>query len=244
MSDRNKKAIVFIPARYESKRFEGKLLANLCGKSVIEWVYKGAMESKITDEIYVVTDSEKIKEVVEKFGGSVLFRKKHYECGTDRIADVVKEMDVDIVINLQGDEPLVKGEVLDELIRTMKNEGPQMATLAKKIESEDELQNPNVVKVVCTKDGYALYFSRSIIPFNATDSTALKHIGIYAFTKESILDFSSLPKGKLEMIEKLEQLRALEAGWRVKVLLTENTFIGIDTPEDLRRAEEYIMKNS
>jgi len=238
------KAVVLIPARYESKRFEGKVLAPLCGKPVIEWVYKGAMGSKLADGIYVVTDSERIKETVEKFGGSVLFRKKHYECGTDRIADAVKEMDVDIVINLQGDEPLVKGEILDELIKVMREETPKMATLARKIECEEELNNPNVVKVVCDKNGFALYFSRALIPFNATDSIALKHIGIYAFTKNSILEFTSLPKGNLEEVERLEQLRALEAGWKIKVLLTTHRFIGIDTPEDLKRAEEFIIKKS
>lgn len=242
MNLQHKKAFVFIPARYESKRFEGKLLAQLCGKPVIEWVYNGAIESKFADGVYVVTDSEKIKDAVEKFGGSVIFRKKHYECGTDRIADVAKDMEVDIAINLQGDEPLVKGEVLDELIKVMREEVPKMATIARRIESEDEMHNPNVVKVVCDKNGFALYFSRSLIPFNANDSIALKHIGLYAFTKSSLLEFSSLPKGHLEKVERLEQLRALENGWRVRVILTDKKFIGIDTPEDLKRAEEYMMK--
>jgi 3-deoxy-manno-octulosonate cytidylyltransferase (CMP-KDO synthetase) len=243
MKEDKEKAFIFIPARYESKRFEGKLLAPLCGKPVIEWVYKGAMESRLASGVYVVTDSERIKEAVEKFGGAVLFRKKHYECGTDRIADVVKDMDVDIVINLQGDEPLVKGEVLDQLIMVMKKEKPKMATLARKIESNEELHNPNVVKVVCDKKGFALYFSRAFIPFNATDSIALKHIGIYAFTKDSILEFTSLPQGDLEKVEKLEQLRALEAGWKVKVVLTDKVFIGVDTPEDLKRVEEFMKKS-
>jgi 3-deoxy-manno-octulosonate cytidylyltransferase (CMP-KDO synthetase) len=243
MKEDKEKAFIFIPARYESKRFEGKLLAPLCGKPVIEWVYKGAMESRLASGVYVVTDSERIKEAVEKFGGAVLFRKKHYECGTDRIADVVKDMDVDIVINLQGDEPLVKGEVLDQLIMVMKKEKPKMATLARKIESNEELHNPNVVKVVCDKKGFALYFSRALIPFNATDSIALKHIGIYAFTRDSILEFTSLPQGDLEKVERLEQLRALEAGWKVKVVLTDKVFIGVDTPEDLKRVEEFMKKS-
>mgnify|MGYP000653099198 CR=1 FL=1 len=243
MNESKEKAFIFIPARYESRRFEGKLLAPLCGKPVIEWVYRGAMESKLADGIYVVTDSERIKETVEKFGGTVLFKKKHYECGTDRIADVVKEMDVDIVINLQGDEPLVKGEVLDELIKVMRNEKPKMATLARKIECEEELHNPNVVKVVCDKNGFALYFSRALIPFNANDSIALKHIGIYAFTKNSILEFTSLQQGELERVERLEQLRALEAGWKVKVVLTDKVFIGVDTPEDLKRVEEFMKRS-
>jgi 3-deoxy-manno-octulosonate cytidylyltransferase (CMP-KDO synthetase) len=243
MKEDKEKAFIFIPARYESKRFEGKLLAPLCGKPVIEWVYKGAMGSRLASGVYVVTDSERIKEAVEKFGGAVLFKKKHYECGTDRIADVVKDMDVDIVINLQGDEPLAKGEVLDQLIMVMKKEKPKMATLARKIEYDEELHNPNVVKVVCDKKGFALYFSRAFIPFNASDSIALKHIGIYAFTKDSILKFTSLPQGDLEKVEKLEQLRALEAGWKVKVVLTDKVFVGVDTPEDLKRAEEFMKKS-
>ncbi len=238
-----KPAIIFIPARMESKRFPGKVLAPLAGKPLIEWVYRGALESNLSNGVYVVTNSEEIAKTVERFGGSVLLIKKDYECGTDRIADVVDEFDAEIIVNLQGDEPLVKGDVLDELIKAMLNSDAPMGTLARRIKTAFELQNPNVVKVVCDKNGFALYFSRSIIPYNVKDSNALRHIGIYAFRKKSIKEFVSLPKGILEEIERLEQLRALEAGWKIKVVLTDREFIGIDTPEDLKLAEEFIMEN-
>lgn len=236
-----KKALIFIPARYESKRFPGKLLAELHGRPVIEWVYRGAKESRLASGVYVVTDSERIRDAVTGFGGEVIFRKRSFDCGTDRIADVVNHFDAEIIINLQGDEPLVKGDVLDSLITVMRKEFPPMATLAKPLESPEEFTDSNVVKVVCDRRGYALYFSRAPIPFHATDSTALKHIGIYAFTRDSIMEFTSLPRGKLEEVERLEQLRALEAGWRIRVVLTDRKFVSIDIPEDIKKAERLLV---
>lgn len=244
------KAIGVIPARWKATRFEGKILANLLGKPVIQHVWENARKAKTLDGLVVACDDERIFKVVEGFGGKAVYTSPDQPSGTDRLAEVVNPMDVKIAVNIQGDEPLVKPIMIDSLVIALENEtSAQMATMIKKVEDDSELTNSNFVKVVADKNGYALYFSRYAIPYNRTsemDETKrpvyYKHIGLYAFTKDFLFTFRNLPKSSLENAEKLEQLRALEYGYRIKVVETKFDTIGVDTPEDLRRAEEALLR--
>jgi len=254
------KAIGVIPARWKASRFEGKVLANLSGKPVIQHVWERAKEARSLDDLVVATDSEEVIRVVENFGGKAVYTSKDQPSGTDRIAEVVNPIDVEVVVNIQGDEPLIHHSMIDGLANMlMSDKSVQIATVVKKISQRKELLNPNTVKVVIDKDGYALYFSRSPIPFVRDDEkhhsifdihywfsthslkpefqNYYKHLGIYAYTKDFLFNFTNLPKSKLESIEKLEQLRALENGYKIKTIETEYETIGVDTPEDLKRAE-------
>jgi len=244
------KTIGIIPARWAATRFEGKVVANLLGKPVIQHVWENARRAKALDGLVVACDDERIIKVVEKFGGKAIYTSPNQPSGTDRLAEVVNPLDVKIVVNIQGDEPLVKPIMIDNLVMALEDEKTaQMATIAKKVEDESELTNSNVVKVVMDKNGYAIYFSRYAIPYNRTGSTDkdkrpvyFKHIGLYAFTKDFLFTFRNLPKSYLENAEKLEQLRALEYGYKIKVVETKFDTIGVDTPEDLKRAEEALLR--
>ena len=244
------KAIGIIPARWGATRFEGKVLATLMGKPVIQHVWEAAKKAKTLDDLIVACDDERILRAVEAFGGKAVYTSPDQPSGTDRLAEVVNPLDVDIAVNIQGDEPLVRPIMIDNLVIALNDEkNAQMATMIKKIEDEAELTNSNVVKVVIDRNGYALYFSRYAIPYNRTgesDSSKkpvyYKHIGLYAFTKDFLFTFRNLPKSSLENAEKLEQLRVLEYGYKIKTVETKFDTVGVDRPEDLKRAEEAIMR--
>jgi 3-deoxy-manno-octulosonate cytidylyltransferase (CMP-KDO synthetase) len=243
------KAIGIIPARWGATRFEGKVVANLLGKPVVQHVWENAKKAKMLDDLLIACDDERIMKVVKDFGGKAVFTSPDQPSGTDRLAEVVNPLDVKIAVNIQGDEPLVRPIMIDTLVMALEDEKmAQMATVMKRIEDESELTNSNVVKVVTDKNGYALYFSRFAIPYNRTGEKEAsrrpvyyKHIGLYAFTKDFLFTFRSLPKSSLENAEKLEQLRVLEFGYKIKVVETKFDTIGVDTPEDLRRVEEVLV---
>lgn len=244
------KAIGVIPARWGATRFEGKVLANLLGKPVIQHVWENAKKARTLDDLVVACDDERILKVVEGFGGRAVYTSPNQPSGTDRLAEVVNAMDIDIAVNIQGDEPLMKPIMIDNLVMALQEEKiAHMATIIKKIEDDSELTNSNVVKVVVDKNGYAIYFSRYAIPYNRTSETDpkkrpvyYKHIGLYAFTKDFLFTFKKLPNSALENAEKLEQLRALEYGYKIKIVETKFDTVGVDRPEDLKRAEEALLR--
>jgi 3-deoxy-manno-octulosonate cytidylyltransferase (CMP-KDO synthetase) len=241
------KVIAMIPARYEASRFPGKLMKNLAGKSVILRTYQAVKKSKLFDEVYVVTDSDIIFNEIISNNGKAIKSTKEHESGSDRIAEAIENLKVDIVINVQGDEPFTQAEPLFNLIKVFKkdkNKEIDIASLMLKIEDEKEIINPNNVKVVTDEQNYALYFSRSPIPYPREKSKAIyyKHIGIYGFRKEALLKFTKLPINNLEATEKLENLRFLANGLKVKMVETNKIAIGIDTPEDLEKANDLFKK--
>jgi len=240
-------AIGIIPARYGATRFEGKVLKDLCGKPVIQHVYERAKKAKTLDDLIIAADDDRILEAVEAFNGKAIFTSKSHSTGTDRLTEVVNEIDVRIVVNIQGDEPLINPLVIDDLVRTMQDD-PEivMATVVKKSYSEEEFRNPHVVKVILDQKNFALYFSRSPIPTLLHPSPQggyfYKHIGLYAYNKDFLFTFKKLPSSYLEIHERLEQLRALECGYRIKVIETVFETVGIDTPEDLQLAKVLLEK--
>lgn len=237
-------AIGIIPARYQSTRLEGKVLKDLLGKSVIQHVWENAKHAATLDDLIVATDDERIKAEVLSFGGKAVLTAKEHKTGTDRLREVVNSIDVKVVVNIQADEPLLHSSMIDEIVRPLLEEKDiVMTTLRKKITDPEDLKNPNVVKVVCDKNGYALYFSRSPIPYPrfAEGIVHYKHIGLYAFTKDFLFTFTNLPASSLEEAEGLEQLRVLENGYKIKVATTQFDTIGIDTAEDLERAKEVLI---
>ncbi|MCK4311712.1 MAG: 3-deoxy-manno-octulosonate cytidylyltransferase [Candidatus Cloacimonetes bacterium] len=251
------KVIAIIPARYESTRFPGKPLVKLGTKYIIQHVYERALSSGLFDDVIVGTDDQRIFEAVESFDGKVTLTGKQHKSGTDRIAEVCRKLpyyqDVEIVVNIQGDEPFITDEPLKKLIDVFNDPTIEVASLMHKLRKDFE--NPNIVKVVCDKDNFALYFSRSLIPFNFVTKPAprtphpaprtpqpeyFKHIGVYAFRKETLMKFVELPVSKLEQMEKLEQLRLLENGIRIKMVETDYEGCEINTPEDLERARKLL----
>ncbi|SER10459.1 3-deoxy-manno-octulosonate cytidylyltransferase (CMP-KDO synthetase) [Hyunsoonleella jejuensis] len=233
-----------IPARYGASRFPGKLMQDLGGKTVILRTYEATVATKLFDDVIVVTDSDIIYKEIANNGGKVMMSKKEHDCGSDRIAEAVAHLDVDVVINVQGDEPFTDAESLKKLIDVFKedtNKQVDLASLMVHITDEDEINNPNTVKVVIDNANFALYFSRSPIPFHRDKTVNVKyykHKGVYAFRKQAILDFYRLPMLTLEASEKLEQLRYLEYGRRIKMVETNVEGVEIDTPEDLERAKQ------
>lgn len=238
------KIIAMIPARYEASRFPGKLLKDLNGKTVITRTYEAAKNTGLFDEVYVVTDSDKIYAEINKNGGNAIKSKKEHECGSDRIAEAVQDMDVDIVVNVQGDEPFIDKDSLAKLLLVFREDDASaidLASLKTALSESDEITNANNVKVITNKNDFAMYFSRFPIPYpRNTDAhvTYFKHIGIYAFRKQAIIDFYNLPMLSLESAEKIEAIRFLEYGKNIKMVETEMQTIGIDTPEDLEKARE------
>ncbi|MEI6971408.1 MAG: 3-deoxy-manno-octulosonate cytidylyltransferase [bacterium] len=233
-----------IPARWGSTRFPGKSLAMLGGKPVIRWVYERVSLAKMLDLVVVATDDPRISEAVQKFGGKFAMTRGDHPSGTDRIAEAAAGMDADIVINIQGDEPFIDPEVIDRLAGVMAGEqGWDLGTAAVPIDSEKELHDPSVVKVVWGQDHRAVFFSRSVIPFDRDHeysdkgSVYWRHIGIYAYTKSFLGKMVATPQCLAEKVEKLEQLRALHLGARIKVIEAGSIGVGIDTPADLTRAE-------
>ncbi|CAM3930858.1 3-deoxy-manno-octulosonate cytidylyltransferase [Flavobacterium cucumis] len=240
------KIIAVIPARYASTRFPAKLMQDLGGKTVIRRTYEAAISTHLFDDVFVVTDSDLIYKEIVSNGGKAIMSIKAHESGSDRIAEAVENMDVDVVINVQGDEPFINKNPLEKLIQVFRNDVEKkvdLGSLMFEITDKEEIKNPNNVKVITDQQGFALYFSRSVIPFPREENVGvryMKHIGIYAFRKEALMDFYRLPMLSLEASEKLEQLRYLEYGKRIKMVETSHGSIGIDTPEDLEKARKLL----
>lgn len=244
-------AIVIIPGRYDSTRFPGKPLAVLKEKPLIQHVYENALKARLVKEVIVATDDERILKAVVSFGGKACMTSKAHPSGTDRVAEVCLKIDYDIIVNVQGDEPLIRAEMIDNVIELLDDKRAEIATLVKRIEKPTEIINPNVVKVTFDEEGFALYFSRSPIPYHRDEwknlnsifdskFVAYKHIGIYSYRRNVLLRLSNMQASRLEHIERLEQLRALEAGMKIKVRETPYETIGVDTPEDLEKVEECL----
>lgn len=238
--------IAVIPARYASTRFPAKLMQDLGGKTVILRTYEAAVNTNLFDDVFVVTDSDLIFDEIVSNGGKAIMSIKEHESGSDRIAEAVENLDVDIVVNVQGDEPFINKEPLEKVIEVFKNDADKkvdLASLMREITLDEEIQNPNNVKVVVDQNNFALYFSRSVIPYPREKNVGVhyfQHIGIYAFRKQALLDFYSLPMKSLEASEKLEQLRYLEFGKSIKMIETTHVGIGIDTKEDLEKARKML----
>lgn len=238
------KIISMIPARYGASRFPGKLMQDLAGKTVILRTYEATLATNLFEEVYVVTDSDIIYNEITSNGGKVIMSKTEHESGSDRIAEAVADLNVDIVVNVQGDEPFTERESLEKVLSVFKDDNDMiidLASLMVEIHDWDEINNPNTVKVIVDQDNFALYFSRSPIPFPRDKNTGaryFKHKGIYAFRKDALLDFHKLPMQFIEATEKIECIRYLEYGKRIKMVETTVEGVEIDTPEDLERAKK------
>jgi len=255
------KVIVVIPARYGSTRYEGKPLAHILGKPMIQHVYEGVRQSRLAEEVIVATDDPRIMEAVKQFGGKAVMTSPDHYTGTDRVAEVAQKIRSEIIVNVQGDEPLIKGTFVDKAIRPLlADETLPMSTLMTRIEDVKDWLNPHIVKVVVDQKGDALYFSRSPIPFprdlqigrlesnpfgtkRPLPKRVFKHIGVYVFRRKFLLHFTRMKPTPLEKLEKLEQLRALENGYRIKLTAVDYEPICVDTPADLQRVEEFLSRS-
>ena len=236
------KIIAVIPARYAATRFPAKLMQDLAGKPVIVRTYEATVNTGLFDEVFVATDSEVIMDTIMGIGGKAIMSKEEHDCGSDRIAEAVADMDVDIVVNVQGDEPFTERASLARVIDVFKQDPDaviDLASIMTRITNREEIDNPNTVKVIVDQEDFAMYFSRSPIPHYRSDGevAVFKHKGIYAFRKRALKDFATLPIGPLEAAEKVEALRFLEHGKKIKMVESEVTGIEIDSPEDLERAK-------
>jgi 3-deoxy-manno-octulosonate cytidylyltransferase (CMP-KDO synthetase) len=238
--------LVVLPARYGSTRFPGKPLADISGRPLIEWVYLRAAAIRGAGEVVVATDDRRIADAVSSFGGNVVMTDAAHATGTDRVAEVAKNRDFPFVVNLQGDEPVFDPSTVEAMVEVLASEPESdIATACHPVGSEEEFNNPNIVKVVLDGRGRALYFSRSPIPSGAWQSeqaVACRHVGIYAYRKESLLRFTSLEPSTLEKTEKLEQLRALENGMTIRVIVTDRLTLGVDVPGDLKKVEKELSR--
>lgn len=238
--------IALIPARYGASRFPGKMMAKLGDKTVILRTYESAVKTGVFDDVMVVTDSDLIYDEIVNNGGKAVMSKKEHECGTDRIAEAVVDMDVDIVVNVQGDEPFTQKEPLEKLLKVFEGEEGkqvQVASLMQELKDPVSIEDPNYVKVAVDKHSNALFFSRSVIPYprnKEIKSVYYEHIGIYAFRKQTLLDFTQMPVTPLEAAEKIECLRYLENGIPMKMVVTSYMGVEIDTPEDLEKASKLL----
>lgn len=237
-------AAIIIPARYQSTRFPGKALVPLQGKPIIQHVFERASGSRLAAEVMVATDSDDILKAVKAFGGKAVMTSPSHASGTDRVAEVAASLEYDIIVNVQGDEPLIRAEMIDAVIELLGDERASLGTLARQAQSPLEIENPNVVKVVFDMDGFALYFSRSSIPYRRREGKVYEHVGLYSYRRDALMKLTSFEPTPLERTEGLEQLRALEHGIRIKVGLTELETVGVDTPEDLRKAEQWLSLSS
>jgi len=238
--------IGIIPARYSSTRFEGKVLADIGGKSMIQHVWEKAKEAKILDDLIIACDEEIVAKAARSFGAKVVLTSKGHASGTDRIAEVVNPLDVKVIVNIQGDEPLIQPVMIEKAARALlEDKSLVMATLMKKIDDPAIINDPHVVKVVVDSNNFALYFSRAAIPYRAINSEInqpvyFKHIGLYSYTKDFLFTYKQLPVSVLERTECLEQLRVLQEGFRIKVIETEHDTVGVDTPDDLEKVRAYL----
>ncbi|MDH4162372.1 MAG: 3-deoxy-manno-octulosonate cytidylyltransferase [Nitrospirota bacterium] len=246
MKDKKPSIIAVIPARFGSTRFPGKSLASIQGRPMIQWVYERTKRSALLDRVIVATDDVRIRDAVMMFGGEAMMTSVDHATGTDRIAEVAGILDCDIVVNVQGDEPLIRHEMIDEAVRPLADDPLiPMGTIATLITDQKETTDPNVVKVVMDKKGFALYFSRAPIPWDrdgigisgqlASPVERYKHIGLYVYRREFLLSYAKMPSTPLEESEKLEQLRALEQGYRIRVVVTKHQSFGVDIPDDLSK---------
>lgn len=239
------KTAIIIPARYGSSRLEGKPLIKVEGKPIIQWVYEKAMQSKLADIIIVATDDERIYDAVKSFGGNVEMTSVEHKCGSDRIKEVVMRHDeISYIVNLQGDEPLIKPESIDEVIRNVKEDDEtDISTLIRKITPE-EAENPNLVKCIKDNSGYALYFSRAKIPYerNVGKSEFYGHLGIYGYKRDALIRMTELPQSTYEMSESLEQLRALQNDMKIKTSVVDFVPVGIDTKDDLEKFKKILSE--
>ena len=242
--------IAMIPARYKASRFPGKLMKILGGKPVILRTYEAALNTNLFDEVYVVTDSDVIYKTIVDANGKAIMSKKEHECGSDRIAEAVEDIETDIVINVQGDEPFIDAVSLSKLITVFKedkNKIIDLASLKVEITNQKDIENPNNVKVITDINNLAIYFSRSVVPFHRDKNVNVKyykHIGVYAFRKQALLDFYTTPITPLEASEKIEAIRYQEIGKKIKMVETKNQAVGIDTPEDLEKAIKHIKNGT
>lgn len=237
------KKIAMIPARYDATRFKGKLMAELKGKPVIRHTYEATITTQLFDEVIVVTDNDIIYKEITAAGGKAFMSKREHESGTDRIAEAAEDMDVDIIINVQGDTPFVKKEPLEKLLSQFDDPAVQVASLMQPLEDEKLIADSNYVKVAVDKKMNALFFSRSIIPYPRNKEVVItyyEHIGVYAFRKQALLNFTQWPVSPLEDAEKIECLRYLENGIPLRMVITDYMGVEIDTPEDLKKAESLL----
>ena len=241
-------SVCVIPARYASTRLPGKPLALIAGKPMIQWVYKQAVKANLIDRVIVATDDEKIKNAVESFGGEVVLTDPDLPSGTDRVAAAVQNIDADIVVNLQGDEPFVEPELLNSMVSTFLDSEIYMATPIRKIESDEDLNDPSLVRVAKDVNNYALFFTRNVIPYLRDinkeewlyNFNFYKHVGIYAYRKTFLNILTSLPESHLEKAEQLEQLRVLENGYKIYTVETDYDSISVDTLDDLNKVNQLI----
>lgn len=240
--------IGIIPARYASTRFEGKVLADILGKTMLQRVWERAKQAALLDDLIIACDDQRVLEAAQGWGARAVMTSKAHACGTDRICEVINPLNVKIVINIQADEPLVHPNMIDSLTRSLLSDAKiSVATLIKKITDLADVYNPHVVKVVKDKDDFALYFSRAELPYHAENSEIKaplyhKHIGLYGYTKDFLFVFKNLASSYLEKTERLEQLRILEGGFRIKVVETEHDTIGVDTPQDLEKVRQIFAE--
>lgn len=241
--------VAMIPARLGSTRFPGKLMKDLAGKTVILRTYESTVKTGLFEDVYVVTDDDGIHQEIIRNGGKSILNKTHHETGSDRIAEAVEDVSADIVVNVQGDEPFTSKALLEKLLNVFYGEDKDQIDLATpmcELKDKKAIENPNNVKVITDNSDFALYFSRSVIPYprdKEYNSPYYKHIGIYAFRKQALLDFTKLPMQPLEASEKIECIRYLEYGKRIKMVETDEQSIGIDTPEDLEAARERLQNS-
>lgn len=231
--------IAVIPARYEAQRFPGKLLADLAGKTVLQRTYEAVKQTELFDEVWVATDSDAIATHINNIGGQVFRSQLAHNCGSNRVAECAQQLDAEVIINVQGDEPFISTQALSDLINAFKQDSNgviDLASLMIPISDKEDIENPNVVKVVCDSQGRALYFSRAAIPFIRDQGQVFRHVGIYAFRKAALLDFYAQAPTPLEQAEKIEAIRYLDMGKVMQMLQTDFAGVGIDTPEDLVKA--------
>lgn len=245
---RSVSVVAIIPARYESSRLPGKALALIAGKPMVEHVYQRASDARSVGVVMVATDDRRIFEAVEHFGGRAQMTSGHHTSGTDRLAEVAAGLTADLIVNVQGDEPLLHPAMIDAAIEPFYSDPTlQMSTLRRQIEAPEDLRNPNVTKVVVDREGFALYFSRAPIPFTREGcpaAPAWRHIGLYVYRRECLLKLTTLPPTAMERAEALEQLRALEHGIRIRTVETDYDSIGVDTPEDLERVRHMMTTSA
>src|SRR3972149_3348679 len=246
--------IAIIPARYGSTRLDGKPLLDIGGKPMVQWVYERAKKAKLIRDVMVATDDKRVMSAVERFGGKAVMTSSSHRSGTDRIAEAAGSLNADVIVNVQGDEPLIEPEMIDEAIKPLLAESSLLiSTLKTRIANEEELKDPNVVKVVTDREGFAIYFSRLPIPYVRESSefgvrsselkaTYYKHIGLYVYRKDFLLKFAKMKPTPLEDAEKLEQLRVLENGYKIKVVETKYNSVGVDTQEDLEKVRKIVER--
>ena len=237
-----RKAAGIIPARFQSSRFPGKPLALIQGKPMIQWVYESVKKSALLSRFIIATDDKRIQQAAAGFGAEVFMTSAGHPSGTDRVAEVAGQLDTPIVINIQGDEPLVQGKMIDALVEVLQDDSIPIASLMTRRTDLGGMQDPNRVKVVVDERGYALYFSRSAVPYGAKDFYFL-HVGIYGYQKDFLRELIRMRVSRLETAERLEQLRILEAGFKIKMVEVPYSVLSVDTPEDIIKVEEFLKRN-